>query len=64
MMLTPYQHGIVRVIKESSRFDPADPQFQNYRYAALDLLELIAQRVIKQSKINGDFVAGDRFDEA
>lgn len=58
MMFTPYQHGVVREIKEFGRFDPTNPQFQNYRYAQHDLNEMVEAQVIELRPKLGVYVPG------
>jgi len=63
MMLTPYQHGVVRVLKESLAFSESDPQFQNYKYVNQDLSELVAKQIIRYVPRTDTYVQGPNFEE-
>ena len=58
MFLSPYQHGVVRVIKEAGRFEPANPQFQHYQYATHDLVELVDAMIVEYIPKQNVYVPG------
>lgn len=60
--MTPYQHGVVREINQFGKFDPSNPQFQDYKYTNHDLSELVAMQVIRYSAKHNIYVAGINWD--
>jgi hypothetical protein len=56
MFLTPYQHGVVREIKEHGQFDSNNQQFQPK--SIHDLCELTNEMIIEYKPNLGVYVPG------
>jgi hypothetical protein len=58
MMLTPYQHGVVREVRHAGFFDVTNKQFQDEPEAKEQLLELEQLGIIMPSGYVGKYVRG------